>query len=46
MAEGDIRVGRGCEACAGTGFRGRTGIFEILPVTGKIRELILGRAVV
>jgi len=44
VAEGDIRVGRGCEACAGTGFRGRTGIFEILPVTGKIRELILGRA--
>jgi len=44
VADGDIRVGRGCEACGGTGFRGRTGIFEILPVTDKIRELILGRA--
>jgi general secretion pathway protein E len=44
VAEGDIRVGRGCEACGGTGFRGRTGIFEILPVTDKIRELILARA--
>ena len=44
VAEGDIRVGRGCEACGGTGFRGRMGIFEILPVTDKIRELILGRA--
>lgn len=43
-ARGDIRVGRGCEACGGTGFRGRTGIFEILPVTDPIRELILGRA--
>ncbi|MGB3097372.1 MAG: type II secretion system ATPase GspE [Candidatus Deferrimicrobiaceae bacterium] len=44
VAEGDIRVGRGCEACGETGFRGRMGIFEILPITDKIRELILGRA--
>ena len=44
VAEGDIRAGKGCEACGGTGFRGRTGIFELLPVTGKIRELILSRA--
>jgi len=43
-AEGDIRAGRGCEACGGTGFRGRTGIFELLPVTDKVRELILSRA--
>lgn len=44
VAEGDIRAGKGCEACGGTGFRGRTGIFELLPVTDKIRELILSRA--
>ncbi len=44
VAKGDIRAGRGCEACGGTGFRGRTGIFEILPVTDRIRELMLGRA--
>jgi general secretion pathway protein E len=44
VTEGDIRVGRGCEACGGTGFRGRMGIFEILPVTDRIRELILARA--
>jgi general secretion pathway protein E len=44
VAEGDIRAGRGCEACGGTGFRGRMGIFEILPVRDKIRELILARA--
>jgi len=43
-AEGDIRTGRGCGACGGTGFRGRTGIFEFLPVTDKIRELTLARA--
>ncbi len=44
VALGDIRVGRGCEECGGTGFRGRTGIFELLAVTDKIRERILARA--
>lgn len=36
--------GRGCEACKFTGYYGRTGIYEILPVTQPIRELILQRA--
>jgi type II secretory ATPase GspE/PulE/Tfp pilus assembly ATPase PilB-like protein len=37
-------MGRGCDACGGTGFRGRSGIFELLPVTDGIRELVLARA--
>ncbi len=32
--------GRGCEECAGTGYRGRTGIFELLLVDEDIRRLI------
>ncbi len=44
VAQGDIRIGGGCEACGGTGFRGRTGIFELLTVTDRIRERILARA--
>jgi general secretion pathway protein E len=44
VPEGDLRQGRGCEACAGTGYRGRSGIFELLPVTEEIRELVLARA--
>ncbi|MGH3065650.1 MAG: ATPase, T2SS/T4P/T4SS family [Gaiellaceae bacterium] len=36
--------GRGCEACDGTGFRGRTGLFEILTVTEEIRTLVADRA--
>ncbi len=44
VTEGDIRIGRGCEACGGTGFRGRMGIFELLRVRDKIRELILARS--
>ncbi|HEY8484563.1 MAG TPA: ATPase, T2SS/T4P/T4SS family [Longimicrobiales bacterium] len=35
---------RGCPRCDGQGYRGRTGIFELLVVDGRIRELILRRA--
>jgi len=34
----------GCQRCAGTGYRGRVGIFELLRVDGAIRELILSAA--
>jgi type II secretory ATPase GspE/PulE/Tfp pilus assembly ATPase PilB-like protein len=33
----------GCEECRGTGYKGRVGIFELLPITGELRELILLR---
>jgi len=32
--------GLGCRACGYTGYRGRTGIFEVLPVTDTLRSLI------
>jgi general secretion pathway protein E len=32
--------GQGCEVCAGTGYRGRTGIYELLPISDAIREAI------
>ena len=41
---GDWLRGLGCRYCAGTGYLGRTGIFEILTVTDAIRELIQTRA--
>jgi type IV pilus assembly protein PilB len=31
----------GCAHCAATGYRGRTGIYEVMPVTEEIRALIL-----
>ena len=34
----------GCPSCGGSGYRGRTGIFEVLRVTPAIEELILARA--
>jgi general secretion pathway protein E/type IV pilus assembly protein PilB len=36
--------GRGCRNCQGTGFRGRQGVFEMMPVTDEIRSLILAHS--
>jgi general secretion pathway protein E len=30
----------GCDRCGGTGYRGRNGIFEIIEMTGRVRDLI------
>ncbi len=35
-----LKRGKGCPACEYTGYRGRTGIFEILEMTPKISQLI------
>ena len=41
LKEGDlIHVASGCERCNGTGYRGRTGVFEVLEVTDEIRRLM------
>ena len=39
-----LRFGRGCPACKGTGYQGRTAIYEFLVVTEPIQQLILKRA--
>src|SRR5271154_4966722 len=35
--------GEGCIECAGTGFRGRTAIHELLELTDNVREMILSK---
>jgi len=42
----DVRLwrGRGCGECRGTGYRGRTGIYELFVLTEDARSLILRRA--
>jgi type II secretory ATPase GspE/PulE/Tfp pilus assembly ATPase PilB-like protein len=35
--------GEGCIECAGTGYRGRTAIHELLDLSDHIREMILGK---
>jgi general secretion pathway protein E len=41
LVSGKFRRGRGCDACAGTGYRGRTGIYELMPMSEAIRELLV-----
>ena len=38
-----LYAGKGCNECMRTGMRGRTGIFELLRITDKLRELIAER---
>src|SRR5690606_36728897 len=39
-----VHRGRGCEACGGRGYFGRTGVFELIPVDDGLRELNTQRA--
>ena len=36
--------GAGCRQCQNTGYRGRQGVFELMPVTEEVRSLTLERA--
>ncbi|WP_133478187.1 GspE/PulE family protein [Cognatilysobacter segetis] len=40
----DWREAVGCPACMGTGYRGRLGIYEMIPVTEPMQDLIVRRA--
>ena len=35
--------GKGCPVCNGTGYKGRIGIFEVMTMSPRLRELILDR---
>ena len=39
-----VKYGEGCVQCRGTGYLGRTGIFEVMEVNEKIRPLITEKA--
>jgi general secretion pathway protein E len=34
--------GEGCKECRGTGYKGRTGLFEVLDMTDRFKALITG----
>ncbi len=40
----EFLYGSGCKACANSGYKGRTGIFEILQATDELRTLLLNEA--
>jgi type IV pilus assembly protein PilB len=31
----------GCERCKGSGYKGRVGIYQVLPITDEMRRLIM-----
>mgnify|MGYP000511763274 CR=1 FL=1 len=35
---------KGCKECMNTGYRGRMGVYEFMPMTAKLREMVLARA--
>jgi len=35
---------KGCSVCNDTGYRGRTGLYEVMQITDEIRNMILSRA--
>jgi general secretion pathway protein E len=39
-----FKRGRGCLHCRETGYVGRTGVFEVLPVTERVRRLVAAQA--
>jgi type IV pilus assembly protein PilB len=34
----------GCDACKGTGYKGRMGIYEVMPISDEMRQLIMRNA--
>jgi len=43
LGDGPLYRPGGCPACRGTGFRGRLGVFELLPATERIVECVYER---
>ncbi|HSQ59234.1 MAG TPA: type IV-A pilus assembly ATPase PilB [Acidobacteriota bacterium] len=39
-----FKEGKGCVECNNTGYKGRVGVYEVMPVTAKIRDQILDRS--
>ncbi len=41
LAEMKFYKGESCDQCDGTGYRGRQGLFEVMPISPKIRRMIM-----
>ena len=42
--EARVYNGKGCPACKFSGYRGRTGIYEIIPMNETLREMVIQKA--
>jgi general secretion pathway protein E len=41
LTSGKLYRGSGCEKCFGSGYRGRVGLYELMPVTSRIKAQVL-----
>ncbi|MFK7990132.1 MAG: type IV-A pilus assembly ATPase PilB [Sandaracinaceae bacterium] len=41
MAEMKVFRGSGCRSCGGTGYRGRIALYEVMPFTERLKEMVL-----
>ncbi len=39
-----LKRGKGCLECRGTGYKGRSGIFEIFPMSSKVKKMVADEA--
>ena len=39
-----VYEGKGCAACNSTGYSGRSGVFEVMPVTAEIERMVLAKS--
>lgn len=44
LDDGKVFQGKGCSRCGYTGYKGRIALFEVMPVSATMREMILNRA--
>jgi len=46
--DGDARVtfyrGRGCDYCRGNGYKGRLGVYELMLINDRVRDLVLQKS--
>jgi type IV pilus assembly protein PilB len=43
-AKAEFYRGPGCTFCSGTGYHGRVGVYEVLPITEEIRTMVIAHA--
>ena len=44
LKKGQLAQGKGCSKCLNTGYLGRTGIYELLPIDNEIKKMIMSHA--
>ncbi len=39
-----VKQGKGCDRCSGTGYKGRTALYEVMPMYDELKEFVLNGA--